>query len=93
MALKRFHIILKGRVIGVFFREFAKQEANKKGIVGYVKNTKDDVEILAQGEEMKLQEFIRQCKKGPMNAFVSSSEIKEEKVDTDEFEYFDIRHI
>ncbi|MBI5881421.1 acylphosphatase [archaeon] len=93
MALKRVHIILKGKVTGVFFREFAKQEANRRGIVGYAKNIKDEVEIVAQGEAMKIEDFIKQCKKGPMNAFVQSSEIKEEPVDEAEFEYFDIRHL
>jgi len=93
MALKRVHVILKGKVTGVFFREFAKQEANRRGIVGYAKNVKDEVEIVAQGEAMKIEDFVKQCKKGPMHAFVQSSEIKEEPVDEEEFEYFDIRHL
>jgi acylphosphatase len=94
MAIKQARIILKGKVQGVFFRDFAKQNANKMGIVGYARNTKEGtVEIVAQGEERKLEDFIRLCKKGPIFAKVESADVSyEAAAEEGEYEYFDIRH-
>ena len=72
------HIIVKGRVQGVFFRKYTQQKANELHIAGWVKNTDDDcVEIFAQGDEHKLQEFIEWCKVGPAKARVEDVEIRE----------------
>jgi acylphosphatase len=94
MAVKRVKIILSGKVQGVFFRDFAKQNANKLGMVGYVKNNKDGtVEIVAQGEELKMEEFVRLCKRGPIFAKVESARVNNEDIaDVEEYEYFDIRY-
>jgi len=94
MVVKRSKITLHGKVQGVFFREFAKQNANKLGIVGYAKNNKDGtMEIVAQGEERKLDEFVRLCKKGPIFAKVESANVNNEDIsDIEEYEYFDIRY-
>lgn len=94
MAIKRSRMIIKGKVQGVFFRDFAKQNANKLGIVGYAKNLKSgDLEIVAQGEERKLEDFLRLCKRGPIFAKVASVELNHEDIeDEGEYEYFDIRY-
>jgi acylphosphatase len=94
MAVKRAKILLGGKVQGVFFRDFAKQNANRLGIVGYAKNNKDGtLEIVAQGEERKLEEFVRLCKKGPIFAKVESATVANESIaDVGEYEYFDIRY-
>ena len=74
------HIIVKGRVQGVFFRRNAQQKANELNIAGWVKNTDDDnVEILAQGDAYNLEKFIEWCKEGPPKAEVEDIEIREEK--------------
>lgn len=63
---KAIHVVIKGRVQGVGFRWFAIQNARKYGVTGYVKNlVSGDVEILAEGEEEQLEEFISLMKKGP----------------------------
>ena len=41
--MKRIHVIIKGKVIGVFFRKFIKENADKLKIKGWVKNEKDYV--------------------------------------------------
>ena len=93
MVVKRARLTLKGKVQGVFFRDFAKQNANKMGLVGYAKNLKDGgLEIVAQGEEKKLEEFIKLCRRGPIFAKVESIGIKHEDVESGDFEYFDIRY-
>ena len=92
--VKRLRIILNGKVQGVFFRDFAKQNANKLGIVGYARNLKNgNLEIVAQGEEDKLQEFVKLCRRGPIFAKVSGFDVDEEPVDdVNEYDYFDIRY-
>jgi acylphosphatase len=76
------HITIKGRVQGVFFRRNAQQKADELNITGWVKNMEDDtVEIVAQGEENELQQFIEWCKEGPSKAIVENVEIKEKETD------------
>jgi acylphosphatase len=87
-------MVLKGKVQGVFFRDFAKQNANKLGIVGYAKNLRNgDLEIVAQGEGGKVEEFMRLCKRGPIFAKVETVEANDEDIESeDEYEFFDIRY-
>lgn len=69
-------ITVQGRVQGVCFRYFVKQEANKLNIKGYVRNVDDDkVEIVAEGEESALKELINLSKKGPPMAHVIKQNI------------------
>lgn len=66
------HLIVKGSVQGVFYRATAKNIAEKIGITGWIKNTKDgDVEIMATGTAERLKQFIDWCKKGPAKAIVT----------------------
>ena len=76
MPLKRARIELFGRVQGVGFRFFAQQLALKYRIDGYVRNTfQGTVEVLAEGEEDALANFIRELKKGPPAARVRDVKI------------------
>ncbi|MFC1723450.1 acylphosphatase [Nanoarchaeota archaeon] len=88
---KRAKMIITGKVQGVYFRNFAKQNANKLGLVGWVKNRKDGaLEVVVQGAEAKIEQFHTLCKSGPMMAKVE--EIGVEWLDLDEdLEYFDLR--
>ena len=65
--------LVYGRVQGVFFRDFTYQLANKLGIVGYVRNHHDGktVEVLAEGERVKLLELIEKLQNGPPRARVT----------------------
>ncbi len=90
--MKRFHILVSGRVQGVFYRDFVRREAEKLGIKGYVKNLSDgNVEMVAEGEDKIIEKFLAICRKGPLMAFVKGTEIKEEPP-TNEFDGFDIRY-
>jgi acylphosphatase len=76
MALKQLHLVVRGRVQGVYFRASAQREARRLGLGGWVKNRNDGaVEILAEGEEVSIREFFGWAQKGPGAARVS-------KVDT-----------
>ena len=73
-----YQIKISGMVQGVFFRDSAKQEAKKLGLVGYAKNLADgSVEIVACGDEEKIKEFISWCRQGPDSAKVEKTEISE----------------
>ena len=76
------HIIISGKVQGVFFRKNTKQKAVEFKINGWVKNTPDDkVEIFAQGDEGNLNTFIDWCKQGPPKAIVENIEVVEKQTD------------
>jgi acylphosphatase len=94
MVIKRQKLLLRGKVQGVFFRDFAKQNANKLGLVGYAKNLKDGkLEILVQGEDKKIEAFVRLCRTGPIFAKVDKLDIEEEQIeDPSDYEFFDIRY-
>ena len=91
MATKRIHAIVKGKVQGVFYREFTRREAESLGVSGFARNLKDGtVEIVAEGEEKQLMEFEKRFRKGPLMAFITDVEMKDEQP-TGDFEGFDIR--
>ena len=66
------HLLIKGKVQGVFYRASAKAAAEKLHITGWIKNTREGhVEALASGEEANLRQFVEWCQKGPEQAAVS----------------------
>jgi len=67
------HLLIQGKVQGVFYRTSAKQMADAMGITGWVKNTGEGhVEILAKGDEQIIEEYIKWCKQGPQKAVVTN---------------------
>ena len=66
------HLLIKGKVQGVYYRASAKEAADRLHISGWVKNTREGyVEVLASGQEEDIRRFIEWCKKGPERAVVS----------------------
>lgn len=66
------HLLIKGKVQGVFYRATARQVANELGITGWVKNTDEgNVEAVVTGDEKQLQAFVTWCKQGPSRANVT----------------------
>lgn len=62
---KRLNLNVKGQVQGVGYRYFIQKEAQKLGFTGYVRNSKDGgVEVVVEGEEKDLQNFILFCYNG-----------------------------
>lgn len=65
------HLLITGKVQGVFFRETARKVAEKLNIKGWIKNTPDEtVEAMITGEEKDVNDFIKWCKTGPDRAEV-----------------------
>lgn len=71
MALKQLHMLVRGRVQGVYFRASAQREARRLGVCGWVKNRSDGcIEVLAEGEETSVRELHVWAQKGPSAARV-----------------------
>ena len=71
MALKQVHLIVRGRVQGVFFRAATQREARRLGLTGWVRNRPDgSVEIVAEGDEASLRQLCMWAEKGPSAARV-----------------------
>ena len=87
----RLHLIIKGRVQGVFFRVRAQEIAEEFGLVGVARNRPDgSVEIVAEGSDEKLSRLRHWAKRGPNEAQVSGVEEIFER-ETGEFSDFRIR--
>lgn len=71
------HLIVHGRVQGVWFRAGTQEQALQLGACGWVKNCPDGtVEIHAEGVKEVLEQFIAWCRKGTPAAQVSSLDIE-----------------
>ena len=76
--MKRIHIIITGTVTGVGFRWWLKMEAEKRNILGFVKNrTEYEVEALLLGHEKDVEDVVRLCRKGPSSSKVESIKIED----------------
>ena len=72
---KRLHIVVSGRVQGVWFRASTCSQAQSLGLVGEVWNCFDGrVEIVAEGPEAGLQQLLTWCNAGPSGARVDGLE-------------------
>ncbi|HAT68783.1 MAG: hypothetical protein A2481_00855 [Candidatus Yonathbacteria bacterium RIFOXYC2_FULL_47_9] len=68
---KRLECQIFGRVQLVMFRDFVQRKARARGLVGTVQNNPDgSVLVVAQGEEVKLQELLGLVQRGPILAHV-----------------------
>ena len=86
---KQIHIYYTGSVQGVGFRFTAEYIANDLGLTGWVKNLRDGgVEVVAEGDEAKLNEFLGRIKKR-MGDYVDDAKVEWREA-TGEFTNFDI---
>ncbi len=92
MEKARLHVVIEGRVQGVFFRASAMEEACSLGLSGWVKNCWDGrVEAVFEGERDKVEQVLKWCQKGPPGAMVRNVEANWEDA-TGEFDTFSIKH-
>ena len=77
MAQKRIQLVVRGRVQGVYFRASAQREARRLGLTGWIKNRNDGaVEVLAEGEEDQVKDFLAWSQHGPSTARVDKVETR-----------------
>lgn len=60
------HCLVSGKVQGVWFRASTQEQAQALGVTGWVCNLADGrVEVMAYGEEERLEVLFEWLKKGP----------------------------
>lgn len=90
MRQSRVHLIIEGRVQGVWFRDSTRREAVALGVSGWVRNRREGtVEVLAEGPEDRVNKLVSWCHAGPPAAKVSG--VRETRYDLQgEFTSFEI---
>ena len=88
----RAHIVVSGRVQGVFFRAETQEKAQELGLTGWVRNLSDGrVEAVFEGDKVKVEEMVKWAKKGPSRAIVNHLDLTWEEYQG-EFNNFEIRY-
>jgi acylphosphatase len=85
------HLVVRGRVQGVFFRAWTREQADELRVTGWVRNCPDgSVEVHLTGEEPAVRQLIVRLHEGPPSAIVSQVDVEE--VSPDDSVRFDVRH-
>ena len=85
-------LTISGEVQGRGYRYGVRQEAKKRGLTGYVHNLPDgSVELMTEGEEQDLKDFLAWCYTGVGSAMVQRIDIRWSEA-TSEFSDFLIRY-
>ena len=80
MSKSRVHLWIEGRVQGVWFRGSTKEEAERLGVSGWVRNLPDGrVEAVAEGDDDQVERFVKWCRQGPSMARVDDIRIEREE--------------
>jgi acylphosphatase len=75
----RRHVVVRGRVQGVFFRDTCSRLARAAGVTGWVRNQPDDsVEAVFEGDAEAVERMVSWCRHGPPRAIVTEVEIRDE---------------
>jgi acylphosphatase len=86
----RLHLIIEGRVQGVFFRDSTRRQAQSLGVTGWVRNLRNgNVEVVAEGPEDRVRPFADWCRRGPSAARVERVQ-EDQEAWTGEFDSFDV---
>ena len=74
------HVLIKGKVQGVFFRQALKVFAIKNNVYGWVRNLKDNrVEALLEGDSNAVNLIVEWAHHGPANARVDEIKFNNEE--------------
>ena len=86
------HVVVTGRVQGVFFRAYTKDAAEKYMITGWVRNKRDGtVEAVIKGEKDNIQQMMQWFHTGSPASSVNDV-IVEDQNDPSDFTRFEIRY-
>jgi acylphosphatase len=79
-----------GRVQGVFFRAWTRQQAEELGVTGWVRNCPDGrVDLHVEGEAAAVEELLSRLHRGPPAAQVEDVHVWD--VDTFDYDGFEVR--
>ncbi|HEX8839315.1 MAG TPA: acylphosphatase [Sphingomicrobium sp.] len=80
-----------GRVQGVFFRAWTRDEARSLQVSGWVRNSSDgSVEAHVEGDEPAVNELVDRLREGPPHARVDRVDLSDAAVEG--LKTFDVRH-
>jgi acylphosphatase len=78
-ATIRRHVIMRGDVQGVFFRESTRRKAAEAGVAGWVTNRPDgSVEAVFEGAPDAVELLVEFAREGPTAASVDSIDVEEQ---------------
>ena len=90
MKHQRVHILISGKVQGVFFRQALKVVAKKNNVTGWVRNLTDKrVEAILEGDDKYVNQVIEWARIGPANSHVDGIEVSNEEF-KNEFSTFEV---
>jgi acylphosphatase len=79
--VKRVHVVVSGRVQGVFYRATCADTARRLELGGWVRNLPDGrVEAVFEGPEGRVDQMVEWCRRGPELAHVDLLEVVPEPV-------------
>jgi acylphosphatase len=86
-GMKTLHLMIHGRVQGVFFRNSMQSEAQYLAISGWVRNRSDGtVEAVVHGESAAVDAMVRWAHRGPEMAHVERVDVYPTDGDYSNFE-------
>jgi len=92
MAKTSIYAIAQGKVQGVFFRDYTRQEAIDLGLTGWVRNRPDgSVEVLFSGESEAVHRMVDWLHSGSPMARVDSVQTEERDIQ-ESFTTFEVRY-
>ena len=90
MKQQRAHLVMSGKVQGVFFRQSLKVIAKKNNVFGWVRNLPDKrVEAILEGDSKYVNLVIEWARIGPANSHVDGIEVSNEEF-KNEFSTFEV---
>ena len=90
MKQQRVHILVSGKVQGVFFRQALKVVAKKNNVSGWVRNLKDRrVEAVLEGDTKDINLVVEWTSIGSANSRVDNIEVNNEEF-KNEFSIFEV---
>lgn len=82
--MRAVHVIVRGRVQGVGFREWTRRMAEQRNISGWVRNRSEGyVEAVVAGEDAAVDTMLALLKKGPPASFVTNIEVNAAELPTE----------
>ena len=88
----RARILVSGSVQGVFFRASTREQAQRLGVTGWVRNLLDgQVEAVLEGDRESVIQLMNWCRKGPPGARVTDLKVEWGSY-SGEFETFSIAY-
>ena len=76
-TLTTLHLVIHGRVQGVFFRDSMRREAQRLQVNGWARNTVNGtVEAMLQGDKAAVESLVQWSHRGPQQAQVSKVEVE-----------------